>query len=179
MVRDEVDIVRLCVLHHLTAGCERILVVDNGSSDGTTTVLRRLAKRTPLSWTFDPGPYAQDELMTGLVGEATRAGADWVLPLDADEFWTGEADLRAALGSRLDSGATEVRRVDFVQSREQRAPEARGVLGMTMRVAAPTEVTEEAVLRFRRASCRSSSYRPLPNSPSVQVPSWWSRGAHT
>ena len=97
MVRDEVDIVRLCVLHHLTAGCERILVVDNGSSDGTTTVLRRLAKRTPVSWTFDPGPYAQDELMTGLVGEAARAGADWVLPLDADEFWTGEADLRAAL----------------------------------------------------------------------------------
>ena len=179
VVRDEVDIVRLCVLHHLTAGCERILVVDNGSSDGTTTVLRRLAKRTPVSWTFDPGPYAQDELMTGLVGEAARAGADWVLPLDADEFWTGEADLRAALASRPDTGATQVRRVDFVQGREQRAPEARGVLGMTMRMAAPIDVTDEAVRRFRAGELSIFELEPAPKlalraSTELVVP----RGAH-
>ena len=179
VVRDEVDVVRLCVLHHLTAGCERILVVDNGSSDGTTTVLRRLAKRTPLSWTFDPGPYLQDELMTGLAGEAVRAGADWVLPLDADEFWTGEADLRAALASRLESGAVQVRRVDFVQRREQQAPEARAVLAMTMRVAEPTAVTEEAVVRFRAGELSIFEMEPAPKlalraSTELVVP----RGAH-
>ena len=179
VVRDEVDVVRLCVLHHLTAGCERILVVDNGSSDGTTTVLRRLAKRTPLSWTFDPGPYLQDEFMTGLAGEAVRAGADWVLPLDADEFWTGEADLRTALASRLQSGAVQVRRVDFVQRREQRAPEARAVLAMTMRVAEPSDVTEEAVLSFRAGELSIFEMQPAPKlalraSTELVVP----RGAH-
>ena len=51
VVRNAVDAVRLCVLHHLCVGCERILVVDNGSSDGTTTVLRRLQTGTPLSFT--------------------------------------------------------------------------------------------------------------------------------
>ena len=127
VVRDEVDVVRLCVLHHLTAGCERILVVDNGSSDGTTTVLRRLAKRTPLSWTFDPGPYLQDELMTGLAGEAVRAGAE-DSAARRRRVLDGRGDLRTALASRLESGAVQVRRVDFVQRREQRAPEARGVL---------------------------------------------------
>ena len=54
VVRNEVDIVRLCVLHHLGIGCERIFVLDNGSSDGTEVVLQRLAARVPLSWSPTP-----------------------------------------------------------------------------------------------------------------------------
>jgi Glycosyl transferase family 2 len=179
VVRDEVDILRLCVLHHLTAGCERILVVDNGSSDGTGTVLRRLAKRTPLSWTVDPGPYRQDEFMTGLAHEAARAGADWILPLDADEFWTSETDLETALEARPQSGAAEVGRVDLVQRREQLTPQPHGVLTMTMRVAAPTEVTDDSIRRFLACELSVFEIRAAPKlalraAPDLFVP----RGAH-
>ena len=95
VVRDEVDVLRVCVLHHLFAGCERVLVLDNGSTDGTVTVLRRLAERLPLSWSSDAGPYRQAEFATGLASEAASLGADWVLPLDADEFWTAPESLSA------------------------------------------------------------------------------------
>ena len=58
--------------------------------------------------------------------------------------------------------AVQVRRVDFVQRREQRAPEARAVLAMTMRVAEPTDVTEEAVLRFRAGELSIFEMQPAP-----------------
>ena len=152
LVRDEVDIVRLCILHHLSAGCERILVLDNGSSDGTQTVLRRLAARVPISWSADPGPYQQGELVTGLAAEATRAGADWILPLDADEFWVAPGGLGAALDRRPHAGALQVARDEFIQRRDQRRPTPAGVLTMTMRVAAPSNAAA-AIDEFRSGKC--------------------------
>lgn len=135
LVRNEVDVVRLCVLHHLGAGCERIIAIDNGSSDGTVTVLRRLATRIPLTWTVDRSPFRQHELMTGLVHEAHAAGADWVLPLDADEFWVAAAGvLRVELAEHRSHAAVRVARVNFVQQREQRCSSPRALLTMTMRV---------------------------------------------
>lgn len=139
VVRNEVDIVRLCVLHHLGMGCERIFVLDNGSSDGTEVVLQRLAARVPLSWSSDAGTYRQAEFATGLAQDAARAGADWILPLDADEFWVAPNGLRAALDSASDCGALEVARVEFIQSRGRRHAQPAGVFTMTRRVAAPLE----------------------------------------
>jgi hypothetical protein len=138
LVRDEVDIVRLCVLHHLSAGCERIIALDNGSTDGTKTVLRRLAARVPLSWSSDPGPYQQGEFVTGLAREAARAGADWILPLDADEFWVAPGGLAEGLERRSHTGGVQVARDDFVQRRDKRRRMPAGVLTMTMRVPSPS-----------------------------------------
>jgi glycosyltransferase involved in cell wall biosynthesis len=179
LVRDEVDIVRLCVLHHLAAGCERILVLDNGSSDGTQTVLRRLAARVPISWSSDPGEFRQDELVTGLAQEATRAGADWILPLDADEFWVAPGGLAAALDRPSQPGALKVERDHFIQRRDQRRSTPAGVLSMTMRVAAPSKAAE-AVDEF--TSGRRSMFEvkvggklAMRASPNLVV----DRGAHT
>src|SRR3712207_2759388 len=118
VVRDGVHFIRLCVLHHLALGVSRIHVVDNGSSDGTRTVLRRLAQRVPLSWTSDPGPYLQHVLTTGLAHEASRSGADWVLPIDHDEFWFSRDRLHDALGRAAPAtAAVEAPLVNFVQAR--------------------------------------------------------------
>jgi glycosyltransferase involved in cell wall biosynthesis len=138
LVRDEVDVVRLNVLHHLSFGCERILALDNGSSDGTETVLRRLADRVPLSWTSDPGPYRQAELFTGLAQEATARGADWIVPLDADEFWIAPNGLPPVL-ERQGPGAWEVERVEFIQRVGQARPSPEGLLTMTRRIAEPLD----------------------------------------
>jgi cellulose synthase/poly-beta-1,6-N-acetylglucosamine synthase-like glycosyltransferase len=87
MLRNEADVVQLCLLHHLAIGCDNVLVVDNGSTDGTVAILRRLAHRYPILWTRDDGPYRQSEIITGLARDAACDGADWIVPFDADEFW--------------------------------------------------------------------------------------------
>ena len=153
VVRDEVDVIRICVLHHLALGCERILVLDNGSTDGTTTVLRRLAERVPLTWTSDPGAYHQGEFVTGLAREARRAEADWILPLDADEFWIAPRGLDAALDRSRETGGVRVDRVELVQRREQVGATPAGLMTMTMRAPAPSR--GEAAIREFLAGERS------------------------
>lgn len=178
VVRNEVDIIRLCVLHHLAIGCERIFVLDNGSSDGTEVVLQRLAARVPLSWSSDAGTYRQAEFATGLAHEAARDGADWILPLDADEFWVAPNGLHAALDSSSDSGAMEVARVEFIQSRGQRHAQPAGVFTMTRRVAAPLDGLA-TIHAFQVGECSMFEARQAPKlavraSPELEI----SRGAH-
>ncbi|PAK60721.1 glycosyl transferase family 2, partial [Staphylococcus capitis] len=65
-------------------------VVDNGSDDGTFELLQRLSRELPLSVGRDREPaYYQSEKMPYLAHRAQRAGATWVVPFDADEFWFG------------------------------------------------------------------------------------------
>ena len=179
VVRDEVDVVRLCVLHHLALGCERILALDNGSTDGTATVLARLAARVPLSWTADPGDFRQPEFATGLAKEAARAGADWVLPLDADEFWLAPGGLHASLAPAADAGAAEVDRVELIQQRGRRRPTPAGVLTMTRRVPDPTpDWAAIDVFRAGRGSMfevRQGPKLAMRASPGLQV----DRGGHS
>jgi glycosyltransferase involved in cell wall biosynthesis len=47
LVRNEADIIRANLLHHLASGIDHVLVVDNGSTDGT-----------PPSWRSSPAPDA-------------------------------------------------------------------------------------------------------------------------
>lgn len=161
VVRNEVDILRLCVVHHLATACDRILVLDNGSTDGSQKALKRLAKRLPIDWTVDAGPFSQHELVTGLAEEARSGGADWVLPLDADEFWFGQTDLRNQLPRYGDVGAVKVRRVEFIQKRSQLRSTARGILEMTMRVERATE-GPEVIGRFRAREASVFEMQPAP-----------------
>ena len=138
MVRDEADIIRANVLHHLSAGFDRLIVVDNGSSDGTDQELRRIGREDPrLLWRRDERPYRQAEVHTELMMEAYREGADWVVPIDADEFWYVPAgNLRDVL-ERYTAEALWVKRVDFIQRREQREPSPGALRHMTRRVPEP------------------------------------------
>jgi Glycosyl transferase family 2 len=138
VVRDVVDTIRVCLLHHLQLGLEHILVLDNGSSDGTATVLRRMQRSHSLSVTRDEGPFRHDELATGLLHEAARRGADWVVPFDADEFLAPDEPLASRLGYvRNDGLLVEV--VNFVQERRRRRLSPRGLLTMTRRVREPVD----------------------------------------
>lgn len=88
-VRDEIDIIEPFVRHTLCFA-ERLVVLDNGSTDGTLRVLESLrAEGLPLEIVQDPGPgkYLSKRL-TRLMHDVAigKYKADWVLPLDADEF---------------------------------------------------------------------------------------------
>lgn len=100
VVKDEADIVGLSV----TDACrwsDKVIVIDNGSTDGTWDLLQRLAAEEPKIVIYGrrDGPFH-----IGLRAEAFRAyrremrlGDWWCVRLDADELYPG--DVRAALKS--------------------------------------------------------------------------------
>jgi galactose binding lectin-like protein/glycosyl transferase family 2 len=94
---NEEDVVAATVAGALAQGCERVLLVDNGSADGT--VEAALAAGAVLAGSFPSQRY--DELerigrMQAVVDEVSAAEGDahvWWLWLDADEFHHGPRGL--------------------------------------------------------------------------------------
>ena len=162
MVRNEADILRVNVLHHLSQGVDRFLVVDNGSSDDTARILEKVSREAPLEWESFDGPYHQSRITTALAQEAYLQGADWVIPIDADEFWWApEGNLRDVL-SETSADVLRADVVNFVQRSDQleRSPEA--LLHMTRRTAEPLGPIE----RIRElAESKQASYVELVYPP--------------
>jgi Glycosyl transferase family 2 len=138
MLRNEADIISANVRYHSSVGVTDFFIVDNGSSDRTPKILARLAREFPgLRWTKDDGPYQQSMITTGLAQEAHTAGVDWVVPIDADEFWfSGDSGLPGVL-STCDAAALEVELSTFVQYREVSRLREDNLLSMTRRIRAP------------------------------------------
>jgi hypothetical protein len=179
MTRNEVDLLRVNIAHHLQTSCERILVVDNGSDDASRTVLKRLAKKLPVDWTVDSGPLRQGEILTGLAHEAGALGAEWVMPLDTDEFWHGSRQLPDVVADAGDAGAIEVPRIEFIQAADQMRSSSRGVLRMNKRVERPLSGSE-AIREFVHGQRSMFETEPQPKllmrvSPDLAV----HFGAHT
>jgi glycosyltransferase involved in cell wall biosynthesis len=83
MVKDEADVVAATVGHMLTQ-VDEVLVLDNGSTDGTRDILADLGVKVY----DDPDPaYYQSVKMSRLAATAHDQGASWVVPFDADEWW--------------------------------------------------------------------------------------------
>jgi GT2 family glycosyltransferase/glycosyltransferase involved in cell wall biosynthesis len=137
MVRNEADILRLNLLHHHAVGIDRFLIVDNGSSDRTPEILEEFHTAGFVDWRREDGKYRQAEITTDLAREAVRAGADWVLPIDADEFWCSVGDTIPAILERSDAGALRAQVLNFVQRRDQHRSSPEALLQMTMRAPLP------------------------------------------
>ena len=143
MVRNEADIVRVNVLYHLSIGFDRLLIFDDGSEDGTDLVLKDLARDPRVQWTSGTNQvFQQGEVFTELAREAHQDGADWIVPVDADDFWRARrGDLKKVL-SETNAGALHVQTVDFIQRREQLASSPESLLHMTRRVENPVGRSE-------------------------------------
>ena len=136
MVRDEADIVGLSVLHNLSLGLDRVIVLDNGSTDGTDEILRRLANADRrVRWIRDDSPFDQSAVTTDLAREAHRQGADWIVPFDADEFWWGERGSFREVLTESGFGSLGARVVTFVQARGQHRSTPEALMTMTRRPA--------------------------------------------
>lgn len=88
MVRNEADIVEVFVRHNLTI-LDGLVVVDHGSADATLRILDALCReRLPLVVLRNESVgYLQPAIMTQVTRQAfASTGADFVFPLDADEF---------------------------------------------------------------------------------------------
>ncbi len=170
MVRNEADILEVNVLHHLALGLDRILIVDNGSSDETPRILRRVAADRRIRFRRDEGSYRQSEIITELAHEAYLDGADWVLPIDADEFWiTADGSPLDEVLAATEAAALQVELTTFVQRREQENAETSALLHMTRRPPAaigPIERIRELV-----------ASRQIGYVESVYPPKWVSRAS--
>ena len=101
-VKNERDIIEPFVRHHSKV-FNQLIVVDDGSSDGTYEMLETLrAEGLPLVLIRDPAVgYEQGRYMTRLLHIAVRRhAADWVMPLDADEFVEAKPGTVARANSR-------------------------------------------------------------------------------
>jgi hypothetical protein len=84
-IRNEADIIAKTVTHTLAVGADHVIVSDGYSSDDTFDILSSLDNVTALR---QDGPFVQPDEMMRLNLLAKEMGADWVVPFDADEFWT-------------------------------------------------------------------------------------------
>jgi hypothetical protein len=88
-VKDEVEIIAASIAHLRHIGVDHIIVSDAGSTDGTLDVLAAERRAGDLVVTHqDPGEivdYATES--DRAVALARESGADWVVFMDADEFW--------------------------------------------------------------------------------------------
>ncbi len=149
MVRNEADILAVNLRHHFAQGVDQFLVVDNGSSDRTLDVLETFQEEGRLHWIRDAGPYNQSNITSDLAREAGAMGADWVIPIDADEFWYAPRGTLKEVLEEASAAALRVSMTNFVQRRSQIMPTADGLLHMVYRPESTGIRAEEAQAVFK------------------------------
>jgi glycosyltransferase involved in cell wall biosynthesis len=106
MVKNEADIIGASLAHAFEQGVCHMLISDNGSTDGTVELLHELASTYPLTIATDSMlAYEQASKMTHLARAASRHGATWVVPMDADEFWTAP---EGSVASHLEASPVDI-----------------------------------------------------------------------
>lgn len=103
MLRNEADIAETFVRYHARL-VDRMLILDNGSTDGTSEILVRLEDEgLPIEIMFDPQPaFLQAQAIDALVRQSIKdLDVAFVLPLDGDEFLT--ARTRTSVRELLES----------------------------------------------------------------------------
>ena len=86
-IKNEADLIDDFLAHHLaTSDC--LYVTDHLSDDGTYEIVRSRARSNPRLRVFEYNyrQFFQSAVMTAMARRAARDGADWIIPLDADEF---------------------------------------------------------------------------------------------
>lgn len=88
LVKNEEDIIDEFMQFHLTHGVDGIIVTDNGSSDKTKEIIAKYPE--VLEVIDEPAnDYQQSAWVTRMARLACKFKPDWVVHLDADEFWHG------------------------------------------------------------------------------------------
>lgn len=101
-VRNEGAFLLDWLAHHRAVGFDDVLVFSNDCQDGTDALLDRLAALGRVTHVRNDGPYDKGGIQFTALKAAAKhdlvAQADWILPLDIDEFvniHTGDGTLSA------------------------------------------------------------------------------------
>ena len=86
LVRNEADILPAW-LAHLATWADDVILMDHGSDDGSHALMQEAADKHGWTvWNVAVPGYHQEAFTTFAVHHAFAFGADWVVPIDADEF---------------------------------------------------------------------------------------------
>lgn len=102
MAKNESDIIESFVRYYMTF-VDGMVIVDHNSDDDTGKMLAALQEEYPslIVEQLNSIEYTQSDVMTKLVNRAaTEMGADWILPIDIDEYLipNNDTDCRSMLG---------------------------------------------------------------------------------
>ena len=132
--------------------------------------MRELGKDPRVRWTRDEGLFYHGHIATELAREAFREGADWVVPIDADEFWHAPGGNFRGVLEESEAGALRARLLNFFQRREQRESAPDALLYMTRRIREPV-VTERGNRKLARELVESHKISKLE----IELKKWVSR----
>lgn len=111
-VRNEGAFLLEWIAHHRAVGFDDFLVFSNDCDDGTDAMLDRLAELGGLTHIRNDGPYDKAGIQFTALKAAAKMdqvrSADWILPLDVDEFvniHTGDGTLSALHAALPDATA--------------------------------------------------------------------------
>ncbi|WP_299612219.1 glycosyltransferase family 2 protein [uncultured Tateyamaria sp.] len=111
-VRNEAAFLLEWLAHHRAVGFDDVLVFSNDCTDGTDMMLDRLADLGWLAHARNDGPYDKGGIQFTALKAAAKMDqvkrADWILPLDIDEFvniHTGDGTLAALHAALPDATA--------------------------------------------------------------------------
>ena len=117
LCRDEADILESMLRFHLDQGVELIIATDNGSVDGSLSMLQRYERMGKLRL-IQESEHSHDQAVwvTRMARMAADLGADWVINSDADEFWwPAQGNLTSTLEALPSSvEAVSVERTNFL-----------------------------------------------------------------
>lgn len=151
MLRNAIDLAPFLCGHYLRTGLDKIIFVDDGSSDGTFEFLEAISRRSSRVGIEKTARdvYSQPQVMTEASNAAIKAGFRIIFPFDADEFWNIDAEsIRSA---SVTPGLFVGRWVQFVQQRTQRRNELRGLLNVRYRAPGFSDTSAETVFSYKRA----------------------------
>ena len=175
MVKDEADVVGR-VVRHTAAHVDRVLVADNGSTDGTREILADLVDELDnLEVVDDPEVgYYQSRKMSALAARVADGVSCWVVPFDADEVWLGLDRLRT-----LDLGlAVWVPGFDYIPARRDLEEDPDPLASMTRRRASgetfrpkviPTAHPQLVITQGNHAAELHGHRLPTIEVPGIQI----------
>jgi hypothetical protein len=137
ILRDARDIVPFLCGHYLRIGFDRILFIDDGSSDGTYQFLLWMSRREPRIRVerVDTPLFMQAAEVSRAANVLIGDGIHVIFPFDSDEFWNVRLAEIRTVAATTPAGLIVGKWVMFVQDR--RRPVFRRLAPMAVRHRAP------------------------------------------
>ena len=94
LAKNEEDIIGQMIEHHLSQGVSQIIFTDNNSTDNTRSIVEKFPEVVEIIDEKDDA-FHQSKWVTRMAKMTCKLDPDWVIHLDADEFWGGLHNLRS------------------------------------------------------------------------------------